>query len=318
MRGRLSVQLSRHRIAVVGVGKIAVDEHLPVIDKSPDFELAATVSTKLTRHRDLPAFATQAELFKALPKVEVVAICTPPGVRHQYVREALAAGKHVLMEKPPTTTLSELDDLVAYAKKKKRILFQTWHSRYNEAVDAARKILKREGVRSLRIDWRESVHKWHPGQDWVWEPGGFGVFDPGINGLAILTEILPFPIFVKSAALTYPANRQTPIDAQVVFAGGPGNPEMIGDFNWLEENDVWSVSVETGMGRNLSLERHGAVLRIDGHVVVDNEREEYERIYARFARLLRSERSDVDESPLRLAADIFLLGRREVGAPFAW
>jgi len=33
-------------------------------------------------------------------------------VRHAYVREALDAGKHVLMEKPPTPTISELDDLV--------------------------------------------------------------------------------------------------------------------------------------------------------------------------------------------------------------
>jgi D-galactose 1-dehydrogenase len=310
--------MSKKKIAVVGVGKIAIDQHLPVIDKSSDFEVAATVSTRLIQHRDLPAFRTQAELFKALPKVDLVAICTPPGVRHEYVREALAAGKHVLMEKPPTTTISELDDLVAYSKKKKRILFQTWHSRYNEAVDAARKILKREGVRSLRLEWRESVRKWHPGQDWVWEPGGFGVFDPGINGLAILTEIVPFPVFVKSAVLNYPANRQTPLDAQVVFAGGPGDPQMTGDFNWLEENDVWTVRVQTGAGRDLVLERHGAMLRIDGHVVVDNEREEYERIYARFAKLLRDERSDVDESPLRLTADIFFVGRRETGEPFNW
>jgi D-galactose 1-dehydrogenase len=311
--------MSRKKIAVVGVGKIAVDQHLPVIDKSPDFEVAATVSTRLTQHRDLPAFRTQAELFEALPKVDIVAICTPPGVRHAYVREALAAGKHVLMEKPPTPTISELDDLVAYAKKKKRVLFQTWHSRYNEAVDAARKILKREGVRSLRIDWRESVRKWHPGQDWVWEPGGFGVFDPGINALAIVTEILPFAVFVRRATLIYPANRANPIDAQVVFAGGPGNPEMTADFNWLEDNaDIWTIRVETDAGHEVVLDRHGSLLRVDGHVVVDNQPEEYEQIYARFAKLLRSDKSEVDETPLRLAADIFFVGRRETGEPFNW
>ena len=42
----------------------------------------------------------------------------------------------------------------------------------------------------MRIDWRESVRKWHPGQEWVWEPGGFGVCDPGINAMSIFTEIM--------------------------------------------------------------------------------------------------------------------------------
>ena len=79
------------------------------------------------------------------------------------------------------------------------------HSRYNEAVDATKKILKRDGLKSARIDWRESVRKWHPGQEWVWEPGGFGVCDPGINALSILTAILPFPVYVESATLAFPA-----------------------------------------------------------------------------------------------------------------
>ena len=112
--------MARQQIAIIGVGKIAIDQHLPVIDKSDDFKVAATVSTRGIQHRDLPVFRTPAELYAALPKVELVAICTPPGVRHAFVREALDAGKHVLMEKPPTPTISELDDLVAHAKKKKQ------------------------------------------------------------------------------------------------------------------------------------------------------------------------------------------------------
>src|SRR6185295_20135936 len=114
--------MAKKKIAIVGVGKIAIDQHLPVIDKSSDFEVAATVSGRGIAHRGLPVFKTQAELFAAMPEVKLVSICTPPGVRHAYVREAIDAGKHVLMEKPPTPTISELDDLVSYAKKKKRIL----------------------------------------------------------------------------------------------------------------------------------------------------------------------------------------------------
>jgi len=312
--------VGKHRIAVIGVGKIAIDQHLPVIDKSPHFEVAATVSGRGIQHRDLPVFGTPAELYKALPEVGIVAICTPPGVRHTYVREALAAGKHVLMEKPPTPTISELDDLVAFARKQKRVLFQTWHSRYNEAVDATRKILRKGGLRTARIDWRESVRKWHPGQEWVWEPGGFGVCDPGINALSIFTKVVPFPIFVAQAQLKVPANRQTPIDVEIAFKSAePHQPAMSAGFNWLEESgEIWTIRFETLAGDTLTLEKGGTVLKVNGNVVIENPSEEYEQIYAHFAKLLKKGKSDVSDAPLRLVADAFLLGARETVEPFHW
>jgi D-galactose 1-dehydrogenase len=310
----------RRGIAVIGIGKIAVDQHLPVIDKSGNFKVAATVSGRMVAHGDLPVFRTPAELYRTMPEVELVAICTPPGVRHAYVREALDAGKHVLMEKPPTPTISELDDLVAHARKKKRILFQTWHSRYNEAVDAARKIVKRDGVKSVRIDWRESVRKWHPGQEWVWEPGGFGVFDPGINALSIFTKVMPFPVFVERARLGFPANRQTPVDAEIVFKSAePHRPQMSAGFNWLEESgEIWTIGIETLRGDELKLEKGGTVLKVNGSTVIENPSEEYERIYEHFAKLLKKNKSDVSDAPLRLVSDAFLIGARETVAEFHW
>lgn len=312
--------MARKKIAIIGIGKISQDQHLPVIDKSKDFVVAATVSTRGLSHNNLPVFKTPAELYRAMPEVKLVSVCTPPGVRHAIVREALDAGMDVLMEKPPSPTVSELDDLVAYAKKKKKILFQTWHSQYNAAVDQAKKILKKDGVASLRIDWRESVRKWHPGQDWVWEPGGFGVFDPGINSLSIFSKIMPFPVFVDSAKLQFPANRQTPIDAQIVFKSGqPHQPKLSAGFNWLEtEGEVWTITAETQKGDQLKLEKGGAVLRVNGVVKVEKPSEEYELIYERFAELLKKKKSDVDGMPLRLVADAFLLGARENVEDFYW
>ena len=312
--------MAKKKIAIVGVGKIAIDQHLPVIDKSDDFEVAATVSGRGIAHRDLPVFKTQAELFKAMPEIKLVSICTPPGVRHAYVREAIDAGKDVLLEKPPTPTISEFEDLVAYGEKKGRVLFQTWHSRYNAAVDAAKLILKDEGVAEVRIDWRESVRKWHPGQDWVWLPGGFGVCDPGINALSIFTKILPFPAFVESAALKFPANRQTPVDVEIVFKSTQKHqPKMSAGFNWLEESgEIWTIAIETQKGTKLKLEKGGTVLKVNDKQTVANPSEEYEAIYERFAKLLKKGKSEMDGSPLRLVADAFLLGARHNVEDFHW
>jgi D-galactose 1-dehydrogenase len=312
--------MAKKKIAVIGIGKIAQDQHLPVIDKSPDFELAACISTRGLGHRDVPVFKTPAEFYKAMPDVGLVAICTPPGVRHAMVRQAIDAGKDVLLEKPPTPTITEFEDLVAYGEKKGRVLFQTWHSRYNAAVDAAKLILKDEGVASVRIDWRESVRKWHPGQDWVWEPGGFGVCDPGINAMSIFTKIMPFPVFVESARLKFPANRQTPVDVEIVFKSGEKNqPKLSAGFNWLEESgEIWTIAIETKKGSKLKLEKGGTVLKVGNKTAVANPSEEYEAIYERFAKLLKKGKSEMDGSPLRLIGDAFLLGARENVEDFNW
>lgn len=312
--------MAKKKIAVIGIGKISQDQHLPVIDKSRDFELAACVSTRGIGHGDVPVFKTPAELYKAMPEIGLVSICTPPSVRHQMVREALDAGKDVLLEKPPTQTLTEFDDLVAYGKKTGRVLFQTWHSQYNAAVDETKKLLKKEGVTSVRIDWRESVRKWHPGQDWVWEPGGFGVCDPGINAMSIFTKIMPFPVFVQASHLKYPANRQTPVDVEITFKSVEKHqPKLSAGFNWLEEaGEIWTFDIETGKGNKLRLEKGGTVLVVNDHVVIQQPSEEYEGIYDRFAKLLKKGKTDMDGAPLRLISDAFFLGARENVEDFNW
>ena len=200
------------------------------------------------------------------------------------------------------------------------MLFQTWHSQYNAAVDQAKKLLKKDGVQSARIDWRESVRKWHPGQDWVWEPGGFGVCDPGINALSIFTRIMPFPVFVDSAKLKFPSNRQTPVDVEIAFKSAEKHqPMMSAGFNWLEtQGEIWTISIETRKGDQIKLEKGGAVLRLNGVVKVEKPAEEYEGIYDRFATLLKKNRSDADGTPLRLVADAFLLVARENVEEFYW
>ncbi len=312
--------MAKRKIAIVGLGKISQDQHLPVVDASDDFTLAAVVSSRGLGHRDLPSFRTAAELYRALPDVGIVAVNTPPGARHAIAREALHAGKDVLLEKPPAATLTELADLEACANGKGRVLFATWHSIFNPAVDKARDLLAEGGVRSVRIEWREDVKKWHPGQDWVWEPGGFGVFDPGINALSIFARIMPSTPFVKSAELVYPSNRHTPIAATLVFSTADRPPPALSaDFDWREKGaEQWHMKIETADGRSARLFKGGAALSVDGKLVVEAASEEYQRIYRHFSELLDARRSDVDAAPLRLVADAMLLGRRLAADPFDW
>lgn len=120
--------MQTHKLGVIGLGKIAQDQHLPVIKANPAFELVAVSSQRgLAIEGVSHAFSDWREMMR-LPEVEAVAVCTPPQPRHEIARAALEAGKHVLLEKPPAATLSELVDLERRATAARRTLFTTWHS----------------------------------------------------------------------------------------------------------------------------------------------------------------------------------------------
>jgi D-galactose 1-dehydrogenase len=197
------------------------------------------------------------------------------------------------------------------------VLFATWHSQYNAAVAEAERRLAGKEIARLSVNWREDVRRWHPGQSWLWAAGGFGVFDPGINALSIVTRIMPTPVFVRSADLTFPSNCDAPIAASLDLAAGTTGARLDAVFDWRQTgDDFWEITVDTADGDTLHLQHGGAILSVNGERIVEGNRDEYPLIYARFAGLLRDGVSDADGSPLRLVADAFLIGRRIVGEPF--
>lgn len=302
------------KIGIVGLGKIARDQHLPALEANPNYELVAVASRNASLN-DVAHFATLNEMLEALDELDAVALCTPPAVRYGQARLALAKGKHVLLEKPPGATLSEVEDLARQAEAVDRTLFATWHSRYAPAVAPAREWLASRAIRSVDIEWKEDVRVWHPGQTWIWQPGGMGVFDPGINALSIVTAVLPRPFFLREAELQVPENCQAPIAAKLTFSDAEALP-IRADLDFLQSGpQTWDIHIETDAGR-LSLCKGGSQLYIDGQLEHEAPEQEYPGLYARFAELIGQGRSEVDVAPLRHVADAFLLGRRQIVEPF--
>ena len=300
------------KIALVGIGKIAVDQHVPAIAASPDWELAATVSRHGTVD-GVAAYTDFAAMLAERPDITVVSLCLPPVPRFDYAEAALLAGRHVMLEKPPGATLAEVHELQALAAARGLTLYTTWHSRMAHAVAAAKAWLADKAVIEAHITWREDVRKWHPGQDWVFEPGGMGVFDPGINALSILTHILPEPVHLTGAELDFPANRDAPIAARLAMTQG-----ISADFDFRQQGpQTWDMEFQTDQG-HLALRMGGNLLEIDGQPAggADTIMGEYPALYARMAELLRVGASDVDLSPMVLVADAFTLGRRLTVEPF--
>jgi len=301
------------RLGIVGVGKIVRDQHLPAVAQNEDYALVAAASRNATVD-GIANFSSIEQMLASDVEIDAVSLCQPPAVRYHAARLALSAGKHVFLEKPPGATVREVEDLKALAAGKDVTLFASWHSRYAPAVEAARSFLAGAKVRQARFVWKEDVRKWHPGQAWIWEPGGFGVFDPFINCLSIVTHILP-PLHITRAELDFPANRAAPVAARMDFAGAEGLTAAA-EIDWLQTGpQSWDIIAETDAGE-MALSNGGAKLEIAGKKVEDRPEREYPALYERFAALVKAGNSDVDLAPLQHVADAFMLGRRNVVEDF--
>jgi predicted dehydrogenase len=302
------------KIAIIGFGKIAADQHVPSIEADPRFELIA--SSSRSGKGVGQTFTDWREMISSVEGLEAVAITTPPEPRYDIARECMLAGLHCLLEKPPTAGLAEIHDLACLAEVQQVTLMTTWHAQHHATVDAAARALAGKRIASMEILWHEDVHKWHPSQEWIWQPGGFGVFDPGINAFSIATKIFPGGLFVKSADLSVPSDAQTPIAVDAVFTSPQADGPLVASLDWRRsEGEEWTITVTTAEHQEVRLEGGGSRLLIDGHTQEDDGPGEYPDIYRQFVQLIDERRSRVDVAPLRLVADCLLVGNRKTVEP---
>ena len=298
-------------IGVVGLGKIATDQHLPAIAANPSFELVATVERSGAESGI--NFKTHQAMLRNAHRLDAVAITTPPGPRYAIARDCIDAGLHVLLEKPPTSSLAQIDDLHRRAAARGVTLFTTWHAQHNGAVIAAAELLAGQAVRKMTIIWHEDVDKWHPDQRWIWEAGGFGVFDPGINAFSIASLIFPGQLVVNQADLYFPPSSQTPVAAEIIFEGPDQRADLRCSLDWRRPaEERWTISILTDNGLSVELTDGGSRLLVDQALRAAAGTGEYPDIYLRFHDLIRKGQSHVDSTPLRMVADCLLVGKRHV------
>ena len=302
------------RMGLVGLGKIARDEHLPAIDFTEGAELVA-VASRNAAAMGIANYPDLAAMIAGEPAIDAIILCQPPAARYEAARTALLAGKHVFLEKPPGATLSEVAALEQLALEQGVTLYASWHSRYSAPVAQAREWCATRSLTRIEITWKEDVRLWHPGQDWIWQAGGFGVFDPGINALSILTEVLDDRVRLIDAALQVPANRAAPIAVHMAMATSAGVP-ISAAFDWRQTGpQIWQILFEAGSEHYLFTQGgEDAAHTAEGEESTLTQ--EYRAMYCRFVDLVRTGQSDVDVAPLQLVADACLRGTTSITEPF--
>jgi predicted dehydrogenase len=142
------------RTAVIGVGYLG-NFHAQKYALLPDVQLVGVVDHDAKRAAEIAAalgtvaFSDHREL---IGKVDAVSVVVPTQFHHTVARDFLAAGVHVLIEKPITVTIEEADELIALAEEK-GVVFQVGHlERFNPVLQALDGVLQEPlFIESVRI-----------------------------------------------------------------------------------------------------------------------------------------------------------------------
>lgn len=113
----------------------------------------------------------EVERLLAMPEIDVVYIATPPFLHYEQAKSALAAGKHVICEKPLAMTVAQADELVALAKRQDRLLVANLMQRYNTVFDLVRELITQQLLGKVLHGYFENyaADEGLPPEHWFWD-----------------------------------------------------------------------------------------------------------------------------------------------------
>lgn len=133
---------------MLGAGHAAEQLHLPAFRRLPQLQIKAAFDVDSARAEKLASQFPGARVARGADEVigdseiDAVAILTPPGSHGELLKAALQAGKHVLVEKPLSCDVRELDELVALAQASKSVVAVGHNLRCHRMVRRAKAMIE--------------------------------------------------------------------------------------------------------------------------------------------------------------------------------
>jgi predicted dehydrogenase len=262
--------MSKTRIALVGLGMAVKPHARSALDLVDRVEVAYAFSPSAARRAAFTADfpfppCERLEMILQDLTVDAVAVLTPPNTHLELVQRCVAAGKHVLLEKPLETTISRAETLVAAARAGGVKLGVILQHRHKPAAERLARALF-DGELGAPVGASANVRLWRP-QGYYDEPGrgtrardGGGVLlTQAIHTLDVLLWLAGDAAEVKAFATTTPVHRMECEDlvcaavrwesgalgvVEATTAAYPGAPERIELIGTLGTATLAGTSLE--------------------------------------------------------------------------
>ena len=195
------------RVGIVGYGFAGKVFHAPLL-KPAGVELAAVSSSDAAKvHADFPDVKVHPNMQELLtnPNVDVVVLCTPAPSHAEQALEVLAAGKHVIVDKPFATTVAEVDAIITAAKKAGKVATCFQNRRWDSDFLTLRRLIENGElgeINSYRAHFEFS--RPHVGDRWQEEQlPGVGIhYDLGYHLIDQVLVLFGMPDWIEGDILT--------------------------------------------------------------------------------------------------------------------
>lgn len=274
------------KLGMIGAGSIAAN-HLKAFAANPDAEVVmiADVCENLAKGRaeafNIAKYCTDYKELLKDDSIEAVSIATPTFTHTQIVCDALAAGKHVLCEKPPALTSAEVQQCVDAAEKAGKILMYGLVLHFTDYFDYLKEYADKGGfgkiyaAEATRKSRSTSLSGWFVDKK---RAGGGMLMDAAIHEVDFAMAMMNYP--KPKSILAYTSNINADLPSRL--KGGPSGwksatgevcertvESMANGFVTFENDACLTIRTShiqfTKAGRSIEISGEKAGARIEGH-----------------------------------------------------
>ncbi|WP_068009034.1 Gfo/Idh/MocA family oxidoreductase [Pseudovibrio axinellae] len=192
------------KTALVGFGVSGQNFHAPLLSFVDGIELTAVVSSKPELVKSvLPDCATYTSFEDVLeePQIELVVLTVPNTLHYEHTKAALLAGKHVVVEKPFTTTSAEAEELIALSELK-GLKLSVYHNRRFDCDFLTLRELVETGQLGKVHSYLCNYNRYRPHIKGRWReqdaPGAGILYDLGAHGIDQALSLFGAPKSVQA------------------------------------------------------------------------------------------------------------------------
>jgi predicted dehydrogenase len=192
------------RIGLIGYGFAGRTFHAPVITAVPELKLNKIVQRKSQTARQRYPWVEVTDDVQELyddDRIDLVVVATPSTDHYSFARDALRAGKHVVVEKPFTVTSREADELIALAREQGKVLSVYHNRRWDGDFRTVREIVSR-GLLGTIVEADFCWESYRPGAGTNWRnsgaPGSGVFYDLGVHLLDQALTLFGTPSSIRA------------------------------------------------------------------------------------------------------------------------